>query len=90
LDSEETKGLKVGAVVISDQHVDKVPAMLVVINEGPGEYGKKLYEIFRMADEKNLDLIIYGNTVGRRFWKGSSRSDQTSRARKGFRHDSHE
>lgn len=58
LECHELKGLKVGAVVISDQHMARVPAMLVTITEGPEEYGRKLYEIFRLADEKQLDVIV--------------------------------
>lgn len=90
LDSKELKGLKVGAVVVSDQQLTKEPAMLVIITEGPGEYGKKLYEIFRRADEKKLDVIIMETPPEEGFGRAVADRIKQAAQRKGIRHDGHE
>lgn len=58
LTADAWRGLKLGAVVVSNQEVTAQPAMLVTISEGPLEYGRRLYEIFRLAEEKKLDVLI--------------------------------
>ncbi|MGE5423702.1 MAG: L-threonylcarbamoyladenylate synthase [Ignavibacteriales bacterium] len=58
LTADEWRGLKLGAVVVSKQEITARPAILVAINEGPHEYGRRLYEIFRLAEEKKLDVLI--------------------------------
>ncbi|MGE5396001.1 MAG: L-threonylcarbamoyladenylate synthase [Chitinophagales bacterium] len=53
-----SNGNKVGIVIMPEENIPQGLNMIVKIYGGAEEYGKRLYDIFRTADQENIDVIL--------------------------------
>jgi len=56
--AEAARGKQVGVVVVGDQELPTLVDLVVVINGGSAEYGRRLYEIFRLADSRKIEYLF--------------------------------
>lgn len=56
--AEAAKGKRVGVVVAAQQELPTIADLVVVINGGSAEYGRRLYDIFRMADSRKIEYLF--------------------------------
>ncbi|MGI6551220.1 MAG: L-threonylcarbamoyladenylate synthase [Syntrophomonadales bacterium] len=51
------KGMRVGIVAVTQQILPAHLDLAVQVNGGSAEYGRRLFEIFRMADKRKIDCL---------------------------------
>lgn len=56
--AEIAKGMRVGIVAVTNQEMPTNLELAVMIRGGSPEYGRRLYEIFRLADSKKIDYLF--------------------------------
>ena len=56
--AQAAKGKRVGVVVATHRELPTLTDLVVVINGGSAEYGRRLYEIFRMADSRRIEYLF--------------------------------
>lgn len=56
--AEAAKGIRVGVVTVTDQQLPAHIDLAVLIHGGSVEYGRRLYEVFRMADGRQIDCLF--------------------------------
>ena len=56
--AETARGMRVGIVTVTHQNLPPYLDFVVLIRGGSAEYGRRLYEIFRMADSREIDYLF--------------------------------